>query len=424
MKKAFLTILLLAACFSFVFAGDIDVIDYSADIDFAYQPTFSRYNAMGQSGLAAAGRMDSFYTNPAALAEGRFGLNLPTVAVTMYNVQKLVSDEEAMTIFNSIVDGTAEDNAELALAEKMVNNLGSGYNTLATIDAGVGAAFGSFGLGANAQLKLHTLSNGSSNVANVTIVPEVNVAQTVALGLNIIKTDALKLQIGAAGHFVYKAYLKGQNAGTLSSLLSDEDADVEKQLVWNTPVSGGYAVPIDFGVTLSLANDAIRFSATANNLNGTYHMTSYDSAGTMMNTLTGETSVPEGMENYEAKTSDAFEIETPWTLNFGFAFAPDIIFKPVITADLIDMLGMVENFSSETFRAEELLLHLNAGAEISVLCFNLRAGVNRGYMSVGAGVGLLGMRIDATYGWQEFGAELGDKPVDSFTIRFNLGYDK
>ena len=45
-------------------------------------------------------------------------------------------------------------------------------------------------------------------------------------------------------------------------------------------------------------------------------------------------------------------------------------------------------------------------------------------MSVGAGVGLLGMRIDATYGWQEFGAELGDKPVDSFTIRFNLGYDK
>lgn len=424
MKKALLTILLLVACFSFAFAGDIDAIDYSADIDFAYQPTFSRYNAMGQSGLAAAGRMDSFYTNPAALAEGRFGLNLPTVAVTMYNVQKLVSDEKAMTIFNSIVDGTAEDNAELALAERMIKNLGSGYNTLATIDAGVGAAFGSFGLGANAQLKLHTLSNGSSNVANVTIVPEVNVAQTVALGLNIIKTDALKLQIGAAGHFVYKAYLEGQNAGTLSSLLSDEDADVEQQLVWNTPVSGGYAVPIDFGVTLSLANDAIRFSATANNLNGTYHMTSYDSAGTMMNTLTGETSVPEGMENYEAKTSDAFEIETPWTLNFGFAFAPDIIFKPVITADLIDMLGMVENFSSETFRAEDLLLHLNAGAELSVLCFNLRAGVNRGYMSVGAGVGLLGMRIDATYGWQEFGAELGDKPVDSFTIRFNLGYDK
>lgn len=423
MKKAFLTILLLAACFSFAFAGDIDVMDYSADIDFAYQPTFSRYNAMGQSGLAAAGRMDSFYTNPAALAEGRFGLNLPTVAVTMYNVQKLVSDEKAMTIFNSIVDGTAEDNAELALAERMIKNLGSGYNTLATIDAGVGAAFGSFGLGANAQLKLHTLSNGSSNVANVTIVPEVNVAQTVALGLNIIKTDALKLQIGAAGHFVYKAYLEGQNAGTLSSLLSDEDADVEQQLVWNTPVSGGYAVPIDFGVTFSLANDAIRFSATANNLNGTYHMTSYDSFANMTNSVVGtEVFTPE--EGYEAKESEKFEIKTPWTLNFGFAFAPNVIFKPVITADLIDMLGMVKSLGSDSFKAEDLLLHLNAGAEVSILCFNLRAGVNRGYMSVGAGVGLLGMRIDATYGWQEFGAELGDKPVDSFTIRFNLGYDK
>lgn len=186
---------------------------------------------------------------------------------------------------------------------------------------------------------------------------------------------------------------------------------------------GGYAIPVDLGVTLSLANDAVRLSATANNLNGTYRMSSYDSFANMTNSVVGtEVFTPE--EGYEAKESEKFEIKTPWTLNFGFAFAPNVIFKPVITADLIDMLGMVKSLGSDSFKAEDLLLHLNAGAEVSILCFNLRAGVNRGYMSVGAGVGLLGMRIDATYGWQEFGAELGDKPVDSFTIRFNLGYDK
>ena len=424
MKKVLLSVLVLAMCFSFAFAADKQTIHTYGDIDFTFQPTFSRYNAMGQSGLAAAGRMDSFYTNPAALAEERFGLSLPTVAVTLFNVQKLVSDPEAMTIVNSMIDGTADDNAAANLAEKMIKNLGSGYNTLATIDAGVGAAFGSFGLGANVQVKLHTLAKGSSNVANVKVVPEVNVAQTVALGLNIIKTDALKLQIGAAGHFVYKAYLQGQDAATVSSLLSDDDGnDVQKKLLWNTPTMGGYAIPVDLGVTLSLANDAVRLSATANNLNGTYRMSSYDSFANMTNSVVGtEVFTPE--EGYEAKESEKFEIKTPWTLNFGFAFAPNVIFKPVITADLIDMLGMVKSLGSDSFKAEDLLLHLNAGAEVSILCFNLRAGVNRGYMSVGAGVGILGMRIDATYGWQEFGAELGDKPVDSFTIRFNLGYDK
>ena len=421
MKKVLLSFLVLAMCFSFAFAADKQKVFTYDDIDFTYQPTFSRYNAMGQSGLAAAGRMDSFYTNPAALAEGRFGLSLPTVAVTMYNIQKLVSDEKAMTIVNSLLDGTADDDAVTSLAGRMLGNLGTGYNNLATIDMGVGAAFGSFGLGTNFQVNLHTLAK---DISTTTVIPEINLAQTVALGLNIIKTDALKLQIGAAGHFVYKAYLQGQDAATVSSLLSgDDETDVQKELLWNTPTMGGYAVPVDLGVTLSLANDAVRLSTTVNNLNGTYHMSSYDSFANMTNSVAGtEVFAPE--EGYEAKESTEFEIETPWTLNFGFAFAPNIIFKPVITADLVDMLGMVKSFGSDSFRAEDLLLHLNAGAEISVLCFNLRAGVNRGYMSVGAGVGLLGMRVDATYGWQEFGAELGDKPVDSFTIRFNLGYDK
>ena len=54
----------------------------------------------------------------------------------------------------------------------------------------------------------------------------------------------------------------------------------------------------------------------------------------------------------------------------------------------------------------------------------VKAGVNRGFMSVGAGIWTPVLSIDASYGWQEFGEELGDKPVDSFTIKVTLGYDK
>lgn len=435
MKKILVALILILTCFSFVFADDagsstetVDPITYDY-IDFAYQPTLSRYNSMGQSGLAAAGRLDSFYTNPATLAQKRFGLSIPTLSVTLYNLQKFVSNEDTMTIFNRVIgfEGQeAQENDEVRLAEAVIKNLGQGYGTLATIDGGVGLAFSLFGLGTNFQVKLHSYANGSANVTNIQIIPELNIAQTLAFGVNIIKTNALKLQVGVAGHFVYKAYFQNISASTMTDFLSDDanEEKIIKQLVWDTPVMGGYAIPIDVGVTLSLVNDAIRLSVTANNLNGVYKMKSYAGLGQMVNTLAQKEVMEVPADADTSKASVDFDVSTPWTLNFGFAFAPDVIFSPVITADLVDMVDMIKNFSSDTFRASDLLLHLNAGAEVTLAVVNLRAGINRGYMSVGAGFGILGIRIDATYGWQEFGEELGDKPVDSFTIRFNIGCDK
>ena len=425
MKKIIITLLSILLCCSFLFAEESakePVIDYTSSIeDFSFQPTMSRYNAMGQSGLAAASRTDSFYTNPAILADKRFGLSVPSISMTMYNVQKIVSNKEQRDLASAIISGEAQDSDTPVFAEQLVKNLGNGYNVLAKLDASVGLAIWQLGFGTNAQVKLHTLANGSSNLTNTTIIPEVNLAQTVGFGMNIIKTDSLKLQAGVSAHFVYKAYLKGQNAKTVAALISEDDSvDYGTSLLWNTPLMAGYATPIDLGVTLSIANDAVRFSATANNLNGLYHMKSYTSVGDYANTVKEEevVEVPEGHVKNE---STDFEISTPWTLNVGFAFAPNVIFSPVVTVDVVDVISLIDN---EEFRASDILLHLNAGAEVTLAIFNLRAGINRGYATVGVGFGFIGMRVDATYGWQEFGTEIGDKPVDSLTIRFNLGYDK
>ena len=71
------------------------------------------------------------------------------------------------------------------------------------------------------------------------------------------------------------------------------------------------------------------------------------------------------------------------------------------------------------------VLHLNLGAEFGLFdILTVRGGINRGYLSLGAGIWLPFMQIDASYGWQEFGNQIGDKPVDSLTIKFSLGYDK
>ena len=133
MKKTIICILIvLLACFA-AFADTIDKVEYpELEKEFAFQPTMARYDAMGASGLASPTKLDSFYANPANLAIKRgFGLAVPSFSMTVYNIQKLVADPEAMEIVNKIADKTASDEDKINLATKYLGNLGSGRNAIA-----------------------------------------------------------------------------------------------------------------------------------------------------------------------------------------------------------------------------------------------------------------------------------------------------
>ena len=418
MKKLFAVLLTGLLLCAMVFAAVEQPVIYDK-IDFTFHPTFARFDAMGQAGVSNPSKLGSFYVNPSLLPVIRgMALVVPSVGVTVYNVQPIMADEQAMNNFYAMIKG--DSSAALPFFTKYLENLGTGHNQVTKVDAGFGVQLGVFGLGTDIQVKVHTLNEGTS-IASQSVIPELNAAQTLAFGLEFLNTRELTLSAGVSVHGVYKAYFKGIAGSKALDLINSDDA--QAVLMWQTPVMAGWAVPIDAGVTLGLANDSLLLSVTANNLNGTYHMKSYSGLGDVINTLSpGGVPEPEGHVSNE---SVAFEVKTPWTLNFGATFAPDVIFHPVVTADLIDMYEMVKEFNKENFRASDLLFHLNAGAEVSVLGFlKVRAGINRGFLSVGTGIWLPFMQIDAAYGWQEFGEGLGDKTVDAFTIRFSIGYDK
>ena len=416
MKRFLFVLVLIAVVSTFVFAEEEPAVTYD-DIDFSFSPTITWYDAMGQSGLALPERLDSFFTNPAAIQGKGFRLDSPSFSMTFYNLEKLVSDPEAVDIFNKMIKGEASDDEKTRYAVKILDNLGSGHNIATKFDLGISARIGFVGFGANVQLKLHSLNSGS-NITSQTLIPELNLAQTIGFGYRILDTDVLSLSAGASVHGVFKTYFKGISGGKLISVFSGGE-DAGKTLVWDTPIMGGWALPFDLGVTLGLFNDTLSIAATANNINGIYHMKSYTGIGYMMNKEAPE-------DAPEKKDSVAFEVRTPWSLNFGVAFAPKIgFFKPVVTFDFIDMFELCKSFGSEYFRASDILLHMNFGAEIGLTDFiQLRAGVNRGFVSVGTGIWLKFAQIDVSYGWQEFGKELGDKPVDALTVRLILGYDK
>lgn len=421
MRKAFIVFLMVVVACTAVFAEKEPPVVYE-DINFAFQPTLARYDAMGQSGIANTTRLDSFFTNPANLGLKRgFALSIPSLSVALYNIQPMVSDPEAMEDFNALINGDTD--ALLPFATQYLENLGSGRNMIAKVDVGIGLKLGVVGAGTNVQVKLHAL-NGGTSVASQSIIPEVNLGQTIGLGLKIIDTNAFSFSAGASASIVYKAYFKGIGGNKILDLIGG-DSDPVMVLLWDTPVMGGYAIPFNLGVTFGLFDDQLTLSASANNLNGKFHMKSYTGAGYLINSyFEGTLTVPE--EAPPAKESDEFEIETPWSLNFGVAFAPKMnVIQPVITADLIDMFELIKSFNKDSFRASDLLLHLNLGAELGLFqIVKARVGINRGFLSLGAGIWLPFAELDASYGWQEFGEELGDHPVDSFTVKFSLGYDK
>lgn len=422
-KTIAISAMLLVMCM--VFAASEPVIRYNG-IDFTFRPASARYEGMGESGTASSGRLDSMFHNPASLAEKGFAVSIPSVSFTVFNISANASDEAVMADIDAIRNNTADNGTYVDLLQRYVSHLGRGHNLVSQIDAAAAIKIWHLGFGSNVQVRIHSVSNGSASLANVALIPEVNAAETIALGLKVMDSDILSLSLGGSVHFVMKQYYRGISANTISALIGDDDIDVQKMLMWDTPVMGGYAIPFDVGATLGIG-DSFGVSVTATNLNGTYHMKSYTSEGDFLIQEGRQAEIDIPMpEGHVTNDSIPFDIGTPWELNFGVSFAPDWKFlRPVISADLVDMAGMVRSITEKQFRAQDLLLHLNAGAEISLGGFlKMRGGVNRGYLSVGAGINLLIMQVDASYGWREMGTNIGDKPVDALTIRLNIGYDR
>jgi hypothetical protein len=111
----------------------------------------------------------------------------------------------------------------------------------------------------------------------------------------------------------------------------------------------------------------------------------------------------------------------------GVAWAPsfgkvDKFVKPTIAVDLVDTITMFEKVGDNP---DAFWNYFRAGAEVRLLSvLDVRAGFNQGYFSVGVGLDLFAIKLDASYYWREFGKEIGDKPVDALTVRVNLGFDR
>ena len=300
-----------------------------------------------------------------------------------------------------------------------------GFNEVLTTDLAVSLTAGGFGLGIQAQEKVHSYSP-DGKTTSTQLLAEVNAAATLGFGFRInIVEDKFSIDLGVAARFNYRAYNSAVSADNIiTTFLGSGDTTAAKdKFLKETPLMAGWASPIDAGININMPA-GFTVSVVARNMNGTFYMNAYPGISNWTNELFKKPLTSDGSVGSGDKTS--FKITTPWSLDAGIGWAPSFgkvgtFIKPALAIDLVDIVGL----AGGDFNTEKLLTHLNMGAEIRLLSFiDVRAGLNQGYISIGAGLDLWALRIEAAYYRQEFGVQLGDKPVDALTVRANIGYDR
>jgi hypothetical protein len=417
--KTKITIITMVALFM-VAAPLLAVSAYDPDSNVVYaqvaEPfvgTSVRAMGMGGAGLGVKGYHDSFLINPANLTKSGFKFTFPSVTVIAYS-PKAILESGAIEDFE---EGT--DDSMISGAQKFLATIKKGYGDVLTTDVSTTLTIGSFGLSLQAQERLMSYKTGA-DMMSTNLIAQVTTAATAGLGFRIgIVPEKISIDLGLTAQAVYKAYYEAQSASSITDMMAEDDPDIEGTFIGSTPLIAGYALPISAGINVNFPV-GLTLSVAAKNFNGNYQMTTYQSINDWSVEVLGN-EIGEDTSTDSEFTSEEFEIVSDWRLDAGLTWVPDIgsLVRPVLAVDVVDITSMGGLQGDDLKRAFFEQTRLGASARLlSIL--DVRGGISQGYKSIGAGLDLLIFHIDAAYSIQEYGASIGDKPIDALSLRFSL----
>lgn len=417
MSKRLLVLILLTLCTASLVARPGSAMD-------AWRPVSSRSSSMGGTGVASSHHQDVLWANPALVGHDEQFFSLPSLSFTLYNFNKLVEPGGALDIF--LEDPWDEEVLNRAV-NQLISSIGPGYGDTATLDLGMGFISGITGLGLDGQLAFH--SQGGGGEAS-TLVMEANLAASLALSLPLEFGDH-SISFGVGAHFVFRALTVqdmdapftegGITAGGLLDIISQEA--ILDSLLNQVPVAFGFAVPIDVGLSYKW-RDIVTVGAVVSNLNGRYHMESYNGLNQLYHSLTGGhlgSSLPGGLEG-----GGSFVFDSMPSFDIGFALSSPGggIWDWIDISAAVDFVDIAGLFMEDALDSEDFISRLRFGFELRLMrTFELRFGLNAGYMAFGLGFDFQVFTLDLAYAVEEYGVRLGDKPLDYLTVAFRLGLE-
>lgn len=366
--------------------------------------TSPRLKGLGNTGTALSTGVDALYTNPANLAAHRgFTLNIPFLNIEILGATNVLSK----TGFNFEIPGLI--NAALDLITKGNNPL------LLNIDGGVGFTVGGFGLNAFVNLGLYAYT--PDLIGNSQIFPVATAGFSVGYGHRVLDTKLHKVDFGVAVSFMMRAYTEPYTFNEISSLFAGNpstDEILNILLPTSRKAMVGFMHPISVGVSYRFAN-WLSASVALNNIFPS--ATGYKHFTDLMTGIKGVTK-NENLGQIKMGVFDTASLDVAVGFNPKWKW-----FNPRIEIGLVDLIHYTQAQKSDARKL--LAAHTRVGLEIFLVEFlAVRAGIDAGRVSFGARLDLFPLVVDLTYGWREWGENVGDKPIDYVALTFKLGWDR
>lgn len=406
MKKILMIMLLVLVAATLFAGGASEDNGYHGVTDNGFVPSLSDVKGTLSRKL---------YYNPAELTENKLIVQVPNASVSVFNFAKALSNKTVAEAVSRFTHLKFSKQDLMAVLTGLVNNVGSGYNDLVTLDVGLGVAIDNWAISLDAQGRIKAMpkfKEGTEEIDDASglsltssgFVPMVDAALSFGYGFRVFEKEDDYLDLGFAVRLADKVYVEQLTA---SEIVNDFKID-EKE------ARSGIAFPFDVGAVYGMLDGKLLFSATVQNLNGYYYMHKYKNVNEAIIFRNG---------------SGGYVLYTPWKLGTEVEYTPRwSYFNPVFSFRLEDINGYFANDLSKP--ANEIFRHLTAKVNIDIIKqIGLSAAFKNGYPEIGADVDLWGNTIELKYGFREEGYSVkdgytyGTKPVDAFTVRVKLGYD-
>ncbi len=267
---------------------------------------------------------------------------------------------------------------------------------------GVGYAGNGIGLGAflveDAFLSGSTVADASGNMS---------LTAAAVFGLSV-PLKILGMTVHAGGDVRPMVRIRAPLAAGTGSILVSALADQQDILTALASSSAlyGLGTALDLGVIAEAG--PLSFGVSVRDVGGTTFNYAQSTVGEVQTALTSAFRVPVG-----SAPNDTYTI--PMDVSAGIALHPDMgsltaIIDPVVHVEAQDIVGLVLGQGSPW-------VHFHAGLEAKLgSVFSLRAGLNQGYFTAGAGIRLLFLDLNAAFFTREMGTQQWQSPSSGASV--------
>lgn len=368
----------------------------------------ARNLGMGGAGISLDPSFSSSYSNPAQFA-GDILISLPYSSLTFYNVRSNIDNG----MLSRLIKGDWEEALTI-----YATGLPSSYTPLLRLDSGINLGFKQLALGLH--LSSTAFSYGEGSFQN-RIGLDSRVGLSLTLSERLAITESFSIDLGYTFNARYRVMMAddGDPYGLMvEDVLALFKGELEPEVLLSLPVVSGFEFPMDVGMRINLPYG---FS-----LGAVYRdMMKYEdlySSSRLDEALKKDLGigVKEGRvasAGFSAFSSAHLDLGLSYSMTNGSSW----IVRPTLAFDLVDVIGL---FSvDDPLSPGSWVHHLRLGAELRFLSsLSLRAGLDRGFISVGFGVDLALFRVDVAYSHDPIGNS--NFARDYLMISANLGFDR